>query len=139
MTFNSPSLPEAEPTEMARATETTNAADAHDRGIDGTGLKIGVIDTGIDYTHPDLGGCFGPGCRVELGTDLVGDDYDADDPGNAEPVPDDDPADCAGHGTHVAGIAGADSRSPEGVTGAAPASPSAPTRSSAARARPAPR
>lgn len=120
VTFNSPSLPESEPTEMARATETTNAADAHARGVDGTGLEVGVIDTGIDYTHPDLGGCFGPGCRVELGTDLVGDDYDADDPDNAEPVPDDDPADCAGHGTHVAGIVGADRQAAEGVTGAAP-------------------
>ena len=120
VTFNSPSLPEADRTELARAIETTNAADAHARGIDGAGVKVGVIDTGIDYTHPDLGGCFGPGCRVEYGTDFVGDDYDASDPDLAEPDPDDEPADCAGHGTHVAGIVGARAESADGVTGVAP-------------------
>lgn len=103
-------------TELALATETTGAAAAHERGIDGSGVRVGVIDTGIDYTHPDLGGCFGDGCRVATGTDFVGDDYDSEDPERAEQVPDDDPADCAGHGTHVAGIVGADGE----VTGAAP-------------------
>ncbi|KAJ9055420.1 hypothetical protein DSO57_1004279 [Entomophthora muscae] len=74
--------------------------------IDGTGIKVGVIDTGIDYTHPYLGGCFkGPGCRVMYGKDLVGDNYDGD---KASAIPDDDPRDiCGGHGTHVAGIIGA--------------------------------
>jgi len=27
--------------------------------LTGKGIKIGIIDTGVDYTHPDLGGCFG--------------------------------------------------------------------------------
>ena len=102
--------------ELAQAIQTTRAADAHERGVTGDGVKVGIIDTGIDYTHPDLGGCFGPGCRVAYGTDLVGDDYDSDDPEHAEPAPDDDPADCGGHGTHVAGIVGADGI----VTGVAP-------------------
>ncbi|KRE71355.1 S8 family serine peptidase [Paenibacillus sp. Soil750] len=26
----------------------------HDKGIKGTGIKVGVLDTGIDYNHPDL-------------------------------------------------------------------------------------
>src|SRR5690606_39126125 len=53
---------------------------------------------------------------VVTGTDFVGDDYDAMDPELAEAAPDDDPADCGGHGTHVAGIVGADGE----VTGVAP-------------------
>lgn len=85
------------------------------KGITGKGIKIAVIDTGIDYKHPALGGCFGDGCHVAFGTDLVGDDYN----GFNTPVPDDDPMDCYGHGTHVAGIVAA--RENEfGFTGAAP-------------------
>ncbi|KAF9277434.1 hypothetical protein BGZ68_009307 [Mortierella alpina] len=62
----------------------------------GEGIKIGIIDSGIDYNHPALGGCFGPGCKVAYGTDFVGDDGKS---------PDDDPmTNCDGHGTHVAGI-----------------------------------
>ncbi len=72
-------------------------------GFTGKGVKAGVIDTGIDYLHPDLGGCFGPGCRVVAGYDFVGDAYT----GYNTPVPDNDPMDCAGHGTHVSGIIGA--------------------------------
>jgi minor extracellular serine protease Vpr len=102
--------------ELAQAIQTTRAADAHDRGITGEGVKVGIIDTGIDYTHPDLGGCFGSDCRVAYGTDFVGDEFDSDDPEHDDPAPDDDPADCAGHGTHVAGIVGANGR----VTGVAP-------------------
>lgn len=59
-------------------------------GVSGAGVKVAVIDTGIDYTHPDLGGCLGSGCRVAGGWDFVNDDAD--------------PRDDAGHGTHVAGI-----------------------------------
>lgn len=72
-------------------------------GYTGQGVKVGIIDTGIDYDHPDLGGCFGAGCKVAGGYDFVGDAYDANDPA---PVitPDPDPDDCGGHGTHVAGI-----------------------------------
>ena len=74
-------------------------------GLSGAGVKVAVMDTGIDYNHPDLGGCFGAGCRVATGWDFVGDAYNADT--NPNPVPDDNPDDCAGHGTHVAGIIGA--------------------------------
>lgn len=74
-------------------------------GFTGAGIKVAVMDTGIDYNHPDLGGCFGPGCRVAKGYDFVGDAYDADT--NPVPVPDNDPDDCNGHGTHVSGIIGA--------------------------------
>lgn len=72
----------------------------HARGITGRGVKVAVIDTGIDYMHPAMGGCFGRGCLVSFGTDFVGDNYD----GTNQPNPKADPMDCAGHGTHVAGI-----------------------------------
>ncbi|KAH6685764.1 serine endopeptidase [Plectosphaerella plurivora] len=73
----------------------------HEAGFTGKGVKIAVLDTGVDYTHPLLGGCFGPGCIVESGYDTVGVDFIGDD---SEPKGDDDPMDCYGHGTHVAGI-----------------------------------
>jgi minor extracellular serine protease Vpr len=77
-------------------------------GYTGAGIKVAVMDTGIDYDHPDLGGCFGEGCRVAYGYDLVGDDFNAAGSGDALiPVPDGDPDDCNGHGTHVSGIIGA--------------------------------
>ena len=70
----------------------------------GSGIKVAIIDTGVDYTHPGLGGCFGKGCRVAYGYDFVGDAYT----GENFPIPDEDPRDaCNGHGTHVAGIIGA--------------------------------
>ncbi|KZZ91714.1 subtilisin-like serine protease PR1C [Moelleriella libera RCEF 2490] len=85
------------------------------KGITGKGVKIAVVDTGIDYNHPALGGCFGKGCLVAFGTDLVGDAYT----GSNTPQPDPDPMDCGGHGTHVAGIVAAQNNS-YGFTGAAP-------------------
>ncbi|RKP07148.1 peptidase S8/S53 domain-containing protein, partial [Thamnocephalis sphaerospora] len=66
------------------------------------GVKIGIIDSGIDYKHAKLGGCFGPGCFVTHGYDFVGDAYT----GRNRAQPDPDPMDeCNGHGTHVAGLA----------------------------------
>lgn len=88
-------------------------------GYTGAGVRVAVMDTGIDYDHPDLGGCFGPGCRVETGYDFVGDDFNADSTSpsyNPIAVSDNDPDDCHGHGTHVAGIIGANG----GVVGVAP-------------------
>jgi len=98
-------------------------------GLDGSGVTIAIIDSGLDYTLPEFGGCFGPGCKVRGGYDLVGDPYNAT-PGPAfhpVPQPDDNPLPCdpdvadraevlgagasdAAHGTHVAGIAAADGR-----------------------------
>ena len=80
-----------------------------DLGLTGSGVKIGIIDSGIDIDHPAFGGtgipgtAKFPGSKVIAGYDFVGDEYSADT-GEA-PVPDEVPDDCMGHGTHVAGIA----------------------------------
>lgn len=72
-------------------------------GVTGQGVRVGIVDTGIDYEHPALGGGFGPGHRVAGGWDFVNDDPD--------------PRDDNGHGTHVAGIVGANGG---GLVGMAP-------------------
>lgn len=87
-------------------------------GYTGEGLFVALIDTGVDYYHPALGGGFGPGYKIAYGYDLVGDAYD----GTLDtiPVPDDDPfSSCEGHGTHVAGILGANPN-PYNFTGVVP-------------------
>ena len=101
------------------------AAWASAGGLTGTGMRIAIIDSGIDYLHADFGGSgkvsdftandstvIEPGtfptAKVVGGTDFVGDDYDAGGSGSATtPVPDPDPLDTQenGHGSHVAGIA----------------------------------
>lgn len=69
--------------------------------ITGNNINVAIIDTGIDYTHPALGGCFGASCRVKGGYDFFNNDAD--------------PKDDSGHGTHIAGIIGANSSSIKGV------------------------
>ncbi len=53
-------------------------------GLTGEGIRVGVIDSGIDIDHPDLGGSGTngttpfPSPRVKWGYDFVGDAYNAD-------------------------------------------------------------
>ncbi|ORZ35597.1 peptidase S8/S53 domain-containing protein, partial [Catenaria anguillulae PL171] len=81
--------------------------------LTGKDVKVGVIDSGIDWKHPAFAipgqKCEtfkGPGCRVLYGSDFVGDLVQGFHTPAATPQPDNDPLDCGGHGTHVAGIIG---------------------------------
>jgi minor extracellular serine protease Vpr len=110
-------------------------------GLHGEGVKVAIIDTGIDYTHATFGGpgtaaaytaarangtlranraLFGPRApRVKGGIDLVGDSYnpDPDDPAfQPIPHPDPNPLDCDGHGSHVAGTAAGSGVTAAGAT-----------------------
>ena len=93
-------------------------------GRDGTGVTVAVLDSGIDYTHRNLGGAgtdaayaaaYGaspadplnttlnglfPTAKVIAGFDFVGESW----PTNPALAPDPDPIDFGGHGTHVADI-----------------------------------
>ncbi len=116
------------------------AESAHkDLGIDGAGIRVGIIDTGIDYTHSMLGGVGSadlyksinpatensafPNKKVVGGIDVVGTDYDSGS-GNFKrhiPTPDGNPLDEGGHGTHVAGTVAGIGDGVQTYSGVAPA------------------
>lgn len=72
----------------------------NDYGVGKSGVTVAVLDTGVDYDHPDLAG------RIIKGPDYVDRDLD--------------PRDMHGHGTHVAGIITAGLNNQEGISGMAP-------------------
>ncbi|OKI30517.1 peptidase S8 [Saccharothrix sp. CB00851] len=107
------------------AVQLTNTLKAwQEYGKLGDDTRIGIIDTGIDYTHSDFAGpgtieafqaidetkvdaSYFPTAKVVGGYDFVGNAYDggSDDPALNTPKPDPNPLDCNGHGSHVAGTA----------------------------------
>lgn len=94
---------------------------AHARGIKGQNISVGIIDTGIDYTHkmfngegtpeaykaidPRLPTPAFPNSKVVGGIDLAGSNFhpSSQDESRRIPQPDENPIDEATHGTHVAG------------------------------------
>lgn len=81
----------AESVPLINANDVWQINDAGNNKITGQNISIGIIDTGVDYKHSDLGGCFGLNCKVVGGYDFVNNDSN--------------PMDDNGHGTHVAATA----------------------------------
>ncbi|KAI8832541.1 peptidase S8/S53 domain-containing protein [Chytridium lagenaria] len=93
--------------------------------LSGKGIKVAIIDSGVFYSHPALGGGFGSGFKVGYGYDLVGDAYGVESPIPSRTLTPLTTARRQGtislplfshsrcfhpstHGTHVAGIVGAE-------------------------------
>jgi subtilisin family serine protease len=83
---------------------------------DGTGIRIALLDTGVDRAHPFLRG------RVATGIDIVGGDADV----GAAPNPD-NRAEVERHGTEMAGLL-VGSGGPEALAGVAPGATVVPIR-----------
>ncbi|HET6949631.1 MAG TPA: S8 family serine peptidase, partial [Acidimicrobiales bacterium] len=81
----------------------------------GKGVTIGIIDTGVDASHPDVAPHFDAGLSRNFTMDIPAIDGPCEVPTCIDPAD----VDQGGHGTHVAGIA-AGARNGIGTTGVAP-------------------
>jgi hypothetical protein len=93
--------------------------------------RVGVIDTGVDYKHPDLANHIWrnageiPFNGIDddfngYADDYYGYDFSGDVQTGFTVSPDPDPMDQVGHGTHCAGIIGAEGGNGIGIEGIAP-------------------
>jgi serine protease AprX len=94
--------------------------------IDGHGVGVAVVDSGVDGTHPDLASRMGGNVRIYCSTPQAAGNAtlpftECRGPKQVVPVADSDTPGAGGHGTHVAGIvAGTGSASGGKYHGAAP-------------------
>ncbi|GIF11158.1 S8 family serine peptidase [Actinoplanes teichomyceticus] len=79
------------------------------------GVTVGVLDTGLDASNPDLGQNFSTRLSRNFAPDIVAIDGECETAGCLDPVGTDD----GGHGTHVAGTIGA-ALNGTGLSGVAP-------------------
>ncbi len=77
---------------------------------DGSGVVIAIVDTGVDYNHPEFAGKLVPGVSVCATETCADGDWDTDAREDAG----------CDHGTHVAGIAAASANNGLGIAGVAP-------------------
>ncbi|MCJ7524921.1 MAG: S8 family serine peptidase, partial [Candidatus Aminicenantes bacterium] len=101
-----------------------DAPEAWDISTGSSSVIVAVVDTGLDYTHPDLAAnCWkNPGEIAGNGVDddgngYIDDVYGIDPAGTNGTVGDTDPMDGYGHGTHCAGSIGARGNNSRGVVG----------------------
>ena len=104
LTHAAPVAQSQPPTQRPAGTITTGATTAFDPligsaaarstyGVNGTGMTVAVIDTGVDYKNPALGGSFGPNAKVIAGYNFASN--------SSDPL-----ATTSQHGTAVAGLIG---------------------------------
>jgi len=112
----------------------------HKAGVSGQGMRVGIIDTGIDYTHSMLGGSgkkevyesvdptadapkeLFPNDKVVGGVDFVGTEYSSGSSDIEKTIPrrDANPLDEGGHGSHVAGTVSGIGDGKKSYSGVAP-------------------
>lgn len=98
-----------------------NAPSAWDITTGYSGIVVGVIDTGVDHSHPDLAANIwtNPGEIAGNGVDDDGNGYIDDIHGWDFNDDDNDPSDAGNHGTPAAGVIAAVGNNGTGVTGVA--------------------